>query len=819
MKDSQIKRFGTHALTLLRGGVFDPIPLIPNSKKPAVVGWPSMKINEPLVREMATNGYTDHGIGHRCGVVGGTDIDILDEEVSKLILEFMVREFFDGKQPLIRYGKRPKLFIPCLLKNIDRKLTSNIYTDKHNEEHSIEILAKGQQVVIYACHPDTHQEYAWENGFPEDLSLFDLHSLALDQIEWLFDFFDEQAEKRGWQTKKDTKKPNIEQSDDLFDGLKSPTASIELLKELLLGLQQWRCDEYNEWVKILSIVNYEMQGSSKGLELVERWSQKSKKYGNVEKTYRSLRLDKTGRELATVASLVEMYKQDNNGKIPSKLRNSLAVTPVEWQEPISLDTPEPPRLDPDDLLPVFGDMVKGVAAATETPVELATLLGLATLAAACQKRFIIMPEAGYFEPLNLWTLTLLEPGNRKSAVQHYLSKPLLEWERKKAQELEPQIEEALIKKRNHESRISTLRSKYAKAKPRELAEIEKELFELEKNPVKVPNKVQIWAQDITPEKLGAVMADNDECIAILSAEGGIFENIGGRYSGSVPNLDIFLQAHSGDSARVDRGSREAVYMASPALTMGLSAQPGILNSLARHKGFRHLGLWARFLFALPPSPLGYRSLQAVPLAPSIREDFRYVVHKLLNIVTPKDEFDRSQPYVIFLSPQAHQLWKSFSLGVEAELADDGEFEHIRDWAGKLPGQATRIAGILHCTEHADGAPWKVPVSEPTMQSALNIAATLSRHALAVFHLMGTSQELHTAQKIWNWIGRNRFHTFSKRDCHQALRGSFPKVADLMPGISLLAERYHIRAMVDKSSNPGRKSELYEINPTLTEQYK
>jgi hypothetical protein len=106
-----------------------------------------------------------------------------------------------------------------------------------------------------------------------------------------------------------------------------------------------------------------------------------------------------------------------------------------------------------------------------------------------------------------------------------------------------------------------------------------------------------------------------------------------------------------------------------------------------------------------------------------------------------------------------------------------------------------------------------------MRMALNLAAVLSRHALVVFDLMGASQEVNAATKIWRWIERSRLETFSKRDCYQRLKGTFPKVADLMPGLLLLTERYYIRSVKQESKGPGRKTELFEVNPSLTEVWK
>jgi hypothetical protein len=69
---------------------------------------------------------------------------------------------------------------------------------------------------------------------------------------------------------------------------------------------------------------------------------------------------------------------------------------------------------------------------------------------------------------------------------------------------------------------------------------------------------RVWTEDVTPEKLGTLMAENRQCMAVLSAEGGIFGIMAGRYSKGAPNIDIFLKGHAGEPVRVDRGSREPV---------------------------------------------------------------------------------------------------------------------------------------------------------------------------------------------------------------------------------------------------------------------
>ncbi|MBS0338344.1 MAG: DUF3987 domain-containing protein, partial [Proteobacteria bacterium] len=94
-----------------------------------------------------------------------------------------------------------------------------------------------------------------------------------------------------------------------------------------------------------------------------------------------------------------------------------------WPDLIPLDAPPLPALNPELLPSWLGDMARSVAVATETPPELAGAFGLAAVAAAVQRVYCVRPEPGYFEPLNVWLLCALEPGNRKTAVQGAMTAP------------------------------------------------------------------------------------------------------------------------------------------------------------------------------------------------------------------------------------------------------------------------------------------------------------------------------------------------------------------------------------------------------------
>jgi hypothetical protein len=491
---------------------------------------------------------------------------------------------------------------------------------------------------------------------------------------------------------------------------------------------------------------------------------------------------------------------------------SSGVEDDAWPDPSSLDVPLLPTVPTDTFPPAVGNMIDATAAETETPRELAVGMALGTLAAACQGKIVVRVKPGYTEQVNLWPIAPLNSGERKTAVQQRMTRPLAQWEREQVKEKKAEIAYALSERETALAQIQAMRTKAARLEPgsADFADASSRIADLEVALREVPHAPQVWAQDVTPERLGVLMADNNERMAIISDEGGIFEIMAGRYSRGIPNLDVFLQAHAGAPHRVDRGNRPPVLMQHPALTMVLSPQPEVLHGLAANQDFRGRGLLARFTYLLAASTLGYRNGEP-PLVPeSVSIAYEACIRRLLSIAPPE-----SGPFVIELSEEARAEWRKYFSAVERDMRPDGRFEHMRDWAGKLPGMAARVAGLLHCAEHAFAADLTASkLSLNTMSRALDFACVCELHAMAAYDLMGADLALKAARKLWGWIERQRKVEFTFRNAFNALRGSFPRAAELDPAFEVLVERAYI-AGKQMASRAGRPTRIYQVNPSLT----
>lgn len=480
-----------------------------------------------------------------------------------------------------------------------------------------------------------------------------------------------------------------------------------------------------------------------------------------------------------------------------------------WPEPVTFDTPDLPSIDPAWIPGWAGRFVTALADATETPPELAAVMVLTTASCAIAGKADVQIHGDYREPLNLWMACALPPGNRKSAVASAATAPLSAWEKAEAARLRPEIEQVKSERASAEARVKKRRGEAAGADAATFRDLSAEIADMEANLPDVPIAPRLWTSDCTPERLGVLLADHRERMAWLSSEGGLFETMAGRYSGGVPNLDLLLKAHSGDGERIDRGGRDPVHLDRPLLTIGMAIQPDVLSGLASKPGFRGRGLIARFLFLAPKSLVGYRALEHKPIVADVQRAYAEGIGALLDL-----PHDVPAP-AIRMSDAAMDIWRAYARDVETSMRPGGALEHAADWGGKAPGAAARLAGVLHCIEHAHRRPWDAPISKGAMVAALTFMEVVQVHTLSVLGVMGADPVVASAKAVWRWIEGGRRERFTVRECHQALKGTFHRVDDLRAALAVLGERYYLTIVEPVREGAGRPpSPVVMVNPLL-----
>ncbi|WP_329456783.1 DUF3987 domain-containing protein [Streptomyces sp. NBC_01497] len=507
-------------------------------------------------------------------------------------------------------------------------------------------------------------------------------------------------------------------------------------------------------------------------------------------------------------------------RIASQAAAELAAisTSDRWPDPIPLGTHGALPLFPvDTLTPWVAEQVAAVAEFTQTPPDLAATMALAALSTAAGGRVHVEIRPGWREQSNLYLVCAMPPASRKSDVFAFMTEPVYDLERELQEGSRAQIIEAETIK---EAALAEAEALMAKArKPgdgidRTVIVAEASAARLLAEDIHVPPKPRLTVSgDITPEPLAQQLAIH-RCLAALSPEGDLFDIIAGRYSAK-PNLGVFLQAHKGERLQTDRITREQPSVDKPALTIGVTPQPAVLQDLASTPGARDRGLLARFLYALPASNLGYRKTRTAPVPEAVAQRYHGRLSTLLSTL-----YALPEPVTIPLTATADRAVEALQDQLETALRPEQPLAHLPDWAGKLVGHTARVALLLHLSDRIAGPRWGEPVEEDTINRAADITAYYTQHALAVFDLIASDPATDAAQTILEWLARPKtdgtYRTAIKRRDAVAASRRFRTVAQLEPALSLLEAHGYLRA--DTPARTGRAGQpataTYRVHPSL-----
>jgi hypothetical protein len=171
-----------------------------------------------------------------------------------------------------------------------------------------------------------------------------------------------------------------------------------------------------------------------------------------------------------------------------------------------------------------------------------------------------------------------------------------------------------------------------------------------------------------------------------------------------------------------------------------------LSTIAGNGAFRGRGLLARFLYAIPMDNLGHRKIGADPVPPEVTETYQQHVTKLA-----ADLVDWTDPAVLQLAPEAHDLLLDAERRIEPRLGEDGDLRPITEWGSKLAGAMLRIAGLLHLATGNEA--FRIPISRATLAGAIRIGDYFTEHARAAFNLLNSTSTTDAAYLLQHLVKR------------------------------------------------------------------
>lgn len=482
----------------------------------------------------------------------------------------------------------------------------------------------------------------------------------------------------------------------------------------------------------------------------------------------------------------------------SKKRTEPQFPPIIPLNPQWKELPEFPM----DALP---DILRNYAAAvslhSQTSPDMAAVIGLGVLAVCLQGKYKVEGTPGYCEPLSLYTVIIASPGERKSGVLRAMTGPLYDYERDFNNSRSGEITQNRQQRENLERQISGIKKKLELKNNRDL-ELQLQQLEGELSDMPEIKPVRFFADDCSSEALTSLLSNNGGILSVISAEGGIFDIMAGRYS-SKTNIDVWLKGHCGDPIYVDRMTREHECIPHPALSAILTIQPSVLDEIMENTTMNGRGLIARFLYSSPPSKIGSRIFRAPAVPAEISDSYRKLIYRLM--AAPME----CEAQTLRLSAGALDVIDKYFTEHEKYLA--GEGQAIADWASKYIGSVLRISGLLHGAEmRADD----IEISASTVCRAISIGKYFLAHSGYAYSMIGADLNVKKARFVMAKISQFGKDEIKRSELYQKCRGRFfQKTEEIFPTLDLLEEHGYIKMVIPERQSTGRPPDVrILVNP-------
>jgi len=478
-----------------------------------------------------------------------------------------------------------------------------------------------------------------------------------------------------------------------------------------------------------------------------------------------------------------------------------------WPDPLPIGRDATPPPFPVEVLPKWiGDFVRRTAASVQVPEDMPAMFALGAVAAVTGGRLRVQAWPGFEDACNVYLATALPPGSVKSPVQRSVTAPIERLEDALREQARPTIAKAEQRRTVAEKRLKRAEDAAAKAEGRDA---EKAMLDVEAardalDRETVPPLPRLIVDDTTPEQLKTLLALHGGRLAMLSAESSLFGNFASQRYSSNPNIEAILAAHPGDTLRVDRRGREEK-IRDPRLTICIAVQPAVLREAYKNRIARDRGLFARFLYALPPSNVGRRDFAAVP--PPVPAHVQAAwEERLFEVAAGMQQLE--EPLVLHLAPAAVEMFRAWRADVEPRRDTTGDLASLADWAAKLDGHLLRLAGLLHVTHNPQGT----QIGADTLARAILLTDYFTAHAMVAFDAMGEDDLATNARKVIDWARRRGEPRFMKQEVTTGFKGRLT-ASELEPVLAHLVKLGRLRRAQVERQERGPKPEVYELHPT------
>lgn len=227
-------------------------------------GWSKHETTDADLKEWGK--WPDVGVGIKCGLIVGVDIDVTDEVLALAIEKASITIL--GPAPC-RIGNPPKRLLPYKIKKGIKKTRDEFIDEDTGEVHAVEILGEGQQFVAKAIHAKTGAPYIWNNGSLAEVGFDGLTEIDPEKLDEFRKKVRALMEKVGLVVQQSSS------SKSSHDVKRSPIGDPSLLGEPELVEQALQvignAFGYDEWIKYAVAIKAALGGNEEAYKIYEEW--------------------------------------------------------------------------------------------------------------------------------------------------------------------------------------------------------------------------------------------------------------------------------------------------------------------------------------------------------------------------------------------------------------------------------------------------------------------------------------------------------------------------------------------------------------------
>lgn len=485
----------------------------------------------------------------------------------------------------------------------------------------------------------------------------------------------------------------------------------------------------------------------------------------------------------------------------------------DWKSPVSLVVRSESAPYPIDVLPdTLREAVLEVEDFTQAPLAMIATTAITTMSAITQSHYDVERAPSLHGPTSLYGLILAESGERKTSVEEYFLRPIIDHDKhhringEKDRELFTEISAAWESEKNNRSKALANAKK-----PQEKADALDLLKDHIETKLRPPRTAKILATDITPEQLSYSLSNLWPSKYLATSEGGlVFGGHGMKSDNILKNLAVLNTGWGGKVEGVDRRTTES-YPASDGVRLSASimVQPQLVKSFFEKSGnvVRGSGFLARFLVCWPESKQGYRQFKLAPDSWPHLTRLQSVMTALLVREPLMDEEGHLTPEKLQFSEEGLKRWIAVYNSIEIELRKGGELFDLKDSASKAADNVARLAAVFHSAEVRSG-----PIEADLIEAAAIIVAWHLDEAKRLFNELDVPDSVLRAIKLSEWLVNEAKKTGKTHITMRRISQYAPNAIRAKPirdaAIDLLSEASHLR--IDDEG----ETTVVELNPAL-----